>query len=113
MLEKTTIIFAIAGIVLLFLPSILLIIAAIKLPRFIKGSWSILVILGALLISITSLDFFYSILLRTFLESDKFILYTMYSGLIFKGLNYLALLFIAIGLLLLGKKAKLWKYGHA
>jgi hypothetical protein len=76
------------------------------LPKSLKGIWSALIIVGSLLIAITSLDFIYSVFLGVWLSTESLAFYSLYSGFIFKGLNYLAFLLIGIGLLLFNKKVK-------
>ncbi len=98
--------FGVIALILLFLPASLLIYASLRMIKTVESYSMILVAMGALLLTIVSLDFLYSFLLALAFGPEELATYALYSTYLFKGLNYLALLLISFGLLRLSKRIK-------
>ena len=102
-----TIVFSIIALILLFIPPFLLIFAAIKMLKVVKDYSATLIAVGAGILAVTSLDFLYTAFSAHLFDAQGLATYTIYTTYIFRGLNFIALILIAIGLLRLGKKVSL------
>ena len=93
-------------VMLLFTPAPLLVFASIRVLRAVKDYSAILMAIGAVLLTIVSLDFLYSLFAALLFDPSDLATYSIYTVYLFKALNYVALLFIAVGLLRFSYKAK-------
>ena len=98
--------FSVIALILLFLPAGMLTYAALRMIKAIESYSMIMVAIGALLLTIVSLDVLYTYLLAILFGPEELAMYALYSTYLFKGLNYLALLLISFGLLRLSKRMK-------
>ena len=86
-------------VMLLFTPALLLVFASIRVLRAVKDYSAILMAIGSVLLTIVSLDFLYSLFAALLFDPSELATYPIYTVYLFKALNYVALLFIAVGLL--------------
>ena len=99
-----TFVFSLIALLLLFIPPALLIFAAIKMLKVVKDYSGILIAIGAGILAVTSLDFLYTAVSGHLLDAQGLATYTIYTTYIFRGLNFVALILISIGLLRLSKR---------
>ncbi len=93
--------FAVVALLLLFAPALLLIVAAVRLFGRTGGTASVLIAIGAVLLTLASLDFLYSIVIGVWLGPEALARFALLSVYVLNGANYLALILIGVGLLLL------------
>ena len=93
-----TIIFAVLAVIILFLPTVLLIGASFKIPRVVKHSSIVLIVIGAGLLSIASLDFLITFFTALKYNSKELAIYAIYASYIVGALRYIGLLCLGIGL---------------
>ena len=94
----TIIIFAVLAIIILFLPTVLLIVASFKLPRAVKHSSVVLMVIGAVLLSIASLDFLLTFFTALKYNSKELAMYAIHASYIVGALRYIGMLCLGIGL---------------
>jgi hypothetical protein len=92
---------AVIALILLFAPALLLIVAAVRLFGRTGATASVLIAIGAVLLTLASLDFLYSTVIGVWLGPEALARFALVSFYVLKGANYLALLLIGVGLLLL------------
>ena len=97
-------IFGVVALVLLFLPAILLIVASVKIIKIVQDAFAVWIAMGAVLLTLTALEFLYSFFIALLLGPEEIASYAIYSIYLFKGMNYLALVLIGIGLLRFSKR---------
>ncbi len=94
------------ALVLLFVPAILVIYAGLRVRREIGGSGPIYILAGSLLLSLTSLDFLGQFLVSILFGPGELASYAVMSVYVVKAMNYVGLLSIGIGLLLLSRQLR-------
>ena len=87
------------AIVLLLTPACILGYAAIKAPSLIGRKAAVLLSMGAVLLTLSSLDFLYSFAVALLLGPTELATFSIVSAYLFKAMNYIGLLTIGVGLL--------------
>ncbi len=90
--------FGVLALIVLFTPAGLLIYASVGLFRSKGGSAALLVAIGGVLLTVASLDFLYSFATALLLGPEELAAYSIIAVYVGRGLNYMALLLIGIGL---------------
>lgn len=85
--------------ILLLLPAILLIWASFRLPRSARHSSIVLIIVGASLLGLSSLDFLITIFTALHYSSEDLAKYSVYANSVVRLLRYIGMLFLAAGLI--------------
>ena len=98
--------FGVFTLVLLFLPATLLVLASVKVFRSIGSYSAVLIALGALLLTIGSLDFLFMYVIAFLYGPEELAAFALYTTYIFRGLNLLALLLIGFGLIVFCNRAR-------
>jgi len=78
-----------------------LIVATVRLSGRPGGTASVVIAIGAVLLSLASLDFLYTMVVGVWLGPEALARFALLSVYVLKGANYLALVLIGVGLLLL------------
>lgn len=92
------------AILLLLAPACFLIYAAAKARRLIGGAGATLISVGAILLTISSLDFLYAFVVALLFEANELARFSLASTYVFTAMNYVALLAIGLGLLTLTRR---------
>lgn len=100
------------GIFLLFAPACLLIYAAIKVSRVFGGMGAALIAIGAILLTISSLDFLYTFFVAL-IGAAELARFSIVSTYAFRAMNYIALLAIGFGLLTLTRRFRSERAGSS
>ena len=85
------------GLLLLIAPACILILSATRAVRIIGGKGAALLVIGSILLTISSLDFLFTYIFAL-LGAAELARYSIVSIYAFKAINYLALLALAFGL---------------
>ncbi|WP_428242689.1 hypothetical protein [Gynuella sp.] len=98
------IILLIISALILLLPPIIAIYAVHQWPTFAKGAGPNLIVIGIVIKVLTALEFIPQQLVARHFSTEQLASYSLISHYVVASINYLALLAMAIGLLLLGKQ---------
>lgn len=102
----------VAGLILIFAPAGLLIIASIKVVKSMGDFSAVLIATGAVILTIVSLDFLYNFVIALLFGPEELAAFSLFGLYFFRGLNYLALLLIGVGLLRFSNRAKSLTVGN-
>ena len=102
---KTTLqaIFGLVALVLLFLPVILMLVGMFRLGTTMKRGSVLLIVLGALLLTLASLDILVRMYLGLKFGAEELAAYAYYAVYVLEAMNYLGLLLIGMGIFLLSR----------
>jgi hypothetical protein len=92
------------GLIILFLPFVLAIIASIKISVKVGKSGSILIVLGVLLITLTFMNTPISLYISSSLGAEALAEYAIASQVICASMRYLSIVFISVGLIIYSKR---------
>ena len=92
---------AIVALLLLFAPAILIVYAGVRIRGAIGGTGPIYIFIGAVLLSLASLDFLGHFMVSMLFDVAELAAFAMVSVYVVKAMNYLGLLSIGVGLMLL------------
>ena len=92
------------AIFLLFAPACLLTYVAFRAHRLLGRKGAILISVGAILLTIASLDFLFSFVVALLFGAPELARFSFVSLYVFKAMNYLALLAVGFGLLISTKQ---------
>ena len=101
------------AIFLMFAPACILTYVAIRVHRLLGRTGAILISVGAILLTIASLDFLFSFIVALLFGAPELARFSIVSLYVFKALNYLALLAIGFGLLISAKQFNAKVHGPA
>jgi len=90
-------------LVIMLLPAAFLIISAIVISKRLQGTPTKLLVVGAILLAIASLDSTFNYFGAYLLDAQSIANIIIYTSFLFEGLNVIALILISIGLIKLSK----------